>query len=405
MSNDLLHGIAGGALGGGIRKPSIAGLGCGPVIIFLAGSLIFWNEGGAVKTAQAIAEGRGKVITVAAEPIDPANEGKLVHVVGEVTTAETLTDEQFGVSAPAIKLRRLVKMYQWKQNERKSTKPKQDGKVEEVILYEYEAVWDSSRIDSTRFQVADKRTNPGQFPVESADWEAKDVRLGAFRLNPNQQASLGIYEDLPLADSLAETIPQPHRGKFVPHDGGLYSPVEARQTTEGTATVVTPDRFQHPQIGDVQVSFQVVKPTKGTIIAQQVGSSFQPFKSKSGRTINEFRQNHFTAEELFDKAQSSSTMLTWVFRFFGCLVVVVGSFVLMSPLIQLAGHIPMAGKVLGTGIGFVSLLLGVAITLVIISVAWLWFHPLYAIIGLVLATVVILGITFGLRKAFRHRTT
>ena len=48
--------------------------------------LLFWNEGRAVTTARSLAEGAGAVVSVAADKVDPANEGKLVHVSGTVTT-------------------------------------------------------------------------------------------------------------------------------------------------------------------------------------------------------------------------------------------------------------------------------------------------------------------------------
>jgi hypothetical protein len=59
-----------------------------------------------------------ELVTVDASSVDPANEGKLVHLTAKAVTDETLADDMFGVSANAIKLRRNVEMYQWKEKQK-----------------------------------------------------------------------------------------------------------------------------------------------------------------------------------------------------------------------------------------------------------------------------------------------
>src|SRR5262245_18526190 len=80
--------------------------------------LLFWNEGRAVRTARSLEEGAGAVVSVSSTSVDPAHEGKLVHMTGEATTAETLEDPEFGVKAHALKLVRVVEMYQWEEEEK-----------------------------------------------------------------------------------------------------------------------------------------------------------------------------------------------------------------------------------------------------------------------------------------------
>jgi hypothetical protein len=97
------------------------------LFFIIAFPLLWWNEGRAIQTARALQEGERTVIGVAAGPVDPANEGKLVHVMGRATIDETLKDAMFGVSANAIKLRRTVQMYQWTE---KSSSQKQENWAE-----------------------------------------------------------------------------------------------------------------------------------------------------------------------------------------------------------------------------------------------------------------------------------
>ena len=75
--------------------------------------LIFWNESRAISTHQALEEGQGAVVSVVADAIDPDNEGELIHVTGDVTVSDALSDPVFGVTeSDVIRLRRTVEMYQ-----------------------------------------------------------------------------------------------------------------------------------------------------------------------------------------------------------------------------------------------------------------------------------------------------
>lgn len=62
----------------------------GLILLVVAFPLLFWNEGRAVARAKALDEGAAAVIGISADVVDPANEGKLVHLTGFATTDETL---------------------------------------------------------------------------------------------------------------------------------------------------------------------------------------------------------------------------------------------------------------------------------------------------------------------------
>ncbi|HRD76837.1 MAG TPA: hypothetical protein PK264_13030, partial [Hyphomicrobiaceae bacterium] len=82
---------------------------------------IFWNEGRAVTTSRSLTEGAGLVVNVDAAKVDPANQGKLVHVAGPVKAASMLKDVDLGVSADALRLVRVIEMYQWKERRETET--------------------------------------------------------------------------------------------------------------------------------------------------------------------------------------------------------------------------------------------------------------------------------------------
>ena len=75
------------------------------IILFLASfGLLFWNEGNYLHTAQALQAGQESCLSVSADKVDEANEGKLVCVSGKASTSETLKDPDLGVSLQALKL-------------------------------------------------------------------------------------------------------------------------------------------------------------------------------------------------------------------------------------------------------------------------------------------------------------
>ena len=103
---------------GGAFKGILLGI----ILFFVAFPFLFWNEGRAVKTYKTLQEGGKTVIEVAADSVDAANEGKLIHVSGLADTEATLVDPDFGVSATALRLNRKVEMYQWQESKKRDWK-------------------------------------------------------------------------------------------------------------------------------------------------------------------------------------------------------------------------------------------------------------------------------------------
>ena len=120
---------------------SFKGIGGGLLLFLIAFPLLFWNEGRAVKRAKALETGAGAVVSVQADKVDPANEGKLVHVTAKADTKDVLTDPLFKISSTAIRLERRVEMYQWKQNESSKTEKQLRGGTKKSTVSTYEKVW------------------------------------------------------------------------------------------------------------------------------------------------------------------------------------------------------------------------------------------------------------------------
>src|SRR3954451_9699845 len=139
---------------------SIKGIGAGIILAGLAGYGLFWNEGSAVRTAKSLTEGAGLVVNIDAVRVDSANEGKLVHVSGEITAGVRPNDAEFGVAVDGLLLARSVDMFQWREDKKIDTNKGVGGGEDAETTYSYKQVWSSSPINSQEFKIREGHVNP-----------------------------------------------------------------------------------------------------------------------------------------------------------------------------------------------------------------------------------------------------
>ena len=217
-------------------KQSITGMLVGLLMLIGSFPLLFWNEGRAVQTARTLDQGAGLVRSVSATQMDPANEGALIHLSGEMRTDATLTDATFGISLNAIRLSREVGMYQWRETKSSEDTDKLGGGKETVTTYRYETVWNTGPIHSAQFKSPDGHQNPAEMPLQPTAQTAANVTVGAFSLPPSLVDDLGSGEMLSVTQTMLKT--DAANKAAVAHDGLIYLGDPAA-----------------PQVGDVRVRF------------------------------------------------------------------------------------------------------------------------------------------------------
>ncbi len=351
------------------------GIVVGLIILVIGFPLLFWNEGRAVATYKALQEGAGVVVSVPADKVNPQNEGKLIHLTGTATTGETLTDPDFGVSAQAIKLLRQARMYQWRENKKSETVKNVGGSTSTKTTYTYEKVWSDSLIKSGDFKKPG-HGNPAQMTYPPKQFTAAKVTLGAFELSPGLVTQISGAEGLSI--DAAQSLPD-----------NLW----ARARWEGNTLYIGPNP-QAPQIGDIQVDFQVVKPQTVSIIAKQYQGHLEPYQTSAGRSLEMLQAGVRSSEAMFQQAHSENKVLTWILRVVGGLCFFIGLSMILKPLSVLLDVLPFLGNVAEAGIGMVALVLALALTLITVAIAWFYYRPLMAVV-LILAAV---GLILGYRK-------
>ena len=137
-------------------KNSFQGI-LGGIILIIAGTiLLWWNEGRAVKSANALKDFQKNYVEMSdINSIDPEFEGKAIHATGVATTDEILRDAAFGIAVNAFHLTRDVEYYQWTQQSSSESKDKLGGSTETTTTYTYEPEWSSSPVNSDEFKDPD----------------------------------------------------------------------------------------------------------------------------------------------------------------------------------------------------------------------------------------------------------
>ncbi len=342
----------------------------GVILALVAIPLLFWNEGRAVTTYKTLLEGAGIVQTISATEVDPAYDGKLVHLSGRATTNETLSDTILGVSAKAISLQRKAEMYQWEESS--STK---DNKT----TYSYDKEWAESLINSQSFHAPEGHQNPAQMPYQSQTWFAETVTVGSFNLSASLIRMINNYQPL-----VVEQIPTTLGNKAKLSSGGFYI---------GNAP-------ESPQVGDLRINFSQVVPTSVSLIAKVKGKTFEPYLSQAGGTIELLKTGEYSAQEMFDEAQTENTLLTWALRLVGFLMMFFGIAMFFSPLSSLFEMIPFVGNIIDRGIGCItwtfSFAISFAMSLIIIAIGWIFYRPFLAIALIAIGLMPIVGVAIWL---------
>lgn len=355
-------------------KGSFKGIIVGLLLFVISFPLLFWNEGRAVKMHKSLEEGSNNVTSVSTDKINSNNEGELIHISGQANTNDTLSDQQFAVSETAIMLKRKVEMYQWKEETASETKKNLGGSTDTETTYSYKKTWSESLIDSSSFEFPNDHENPSSMPYETADMYADNVNVGAFQLSPALIQRISGTEKLPLTASSTEALPEDDYRNAEIQNGTLY--------------IGNPSS---PEIGDVRISFEVIRPSVVSIISVQEGDGLKPYQAKAGADIELLEMGEVSADDMFQNAIESNKFMTWILRFLGIFLMFLGLVMMLKPLSVLGDVVPFIGNIIGMGTSLLAGILAIIFSFITIAISWLFYRPL---IGILLIAVSVAGITY-----------
>ena len=419
-------------------------------LLFIAGTvLLWWNEGRAVKTEKMLNEaGSAYVEMENPNKKDASLEGELICGTAMATTEDSLTDAQFGLGAKAIALRRKVEYYQWVEHAQQAREDKLGGKEVTTTTYTYTKEWVNRPVQSGQFKdPAYQNKNMVLTTVEPSEQYAENVSFGAYRLNESLIHSMTSREgmELALSEDLLRQYDKTTRAAYERFYGkahhsapggttmaGTPSSDGAHEAPSGAVGEALPDsvlavldslqavndsinkqmetaenkkdlEYIHqasnvlyfgrvpgsPEVGDVRVTFENVVPAKVTVMAVVSGDTFKPFKAKNGKRFQTLVMGQKSGDEIIDAAKETNSTWLWILRIVGILMVISGLKGIFGFIETILKVVPLVAGIFGWGIGVVCSVIGVAWSLIVIAIAWLFYRPLLGITLLVLAGLLI----------------
>ncbi len=205
----------------------------------------------------------GLVPTVSANSVDPAHVGKLVHVVGSISTAETIRDDQFGVAVPnVLALCRTVEVYQWDEICTSLQEEWSNGRI--VVknkTYTYNPIWARFRVPSERFQNPASFANPvASFPAWNR--QVAELKLGAYAVPTGPFAPLLIHEPI---DPGSQAVPADAGSAEASPANGIWC----------SGCYYVDGRPQSPRIGDRRVRYTAIRPATFSMVAWQTTTGLE----------------------------------------------------------------------------------------------------------------------------------
>lgn len=349
-------------------KGALGGIVVGLGLVVASFPLQWWNEGRAVHRRDSLNEGSAAVVEATPAHVDPANDGKLVHLSGKVTAPAPLVDDAFGISADSLALAREVEMYQWREKRETKETKKLGGGTERTTEYHYSLAWNSDPVDSSDFHHREGHENPGALPIASRKLAVDHAQLGDYVLDAAITKRFDEWRDFAVPDGAASTD-----ATFRRVAAGFYRGVDPAA----------------PQLGDVRVRFRHVPEGEYSFVAGQRGRGLVEYATKVGDGLLLVEHGAHDAKRMFANAHSANEMLAWLLRGVGFAMTWVGLTLVLRPIAVMADVVPIVGTILAKGLGFVAFVIAACLSLLTIGLAWLRYRPslgvalLVAVIALV----------------------
>ncbi len=332
----------------------------GGLILLVIGVLILWNnEGRTVKMQSVINEALHSYTDVASTSVDSKYEGKLIATSGklDLSASNPVEDKKFGIRVTGAKLERVVEMYQWNEN---CTTDENDNRN-----CTYEKDWSATLINSSEFEKSGY-TNPTAFKYEGDEFFANNVKVGAFDLPERLLSKLSYDKEL-------------NNEKLVE----LY-----KNTVDGFKIsnnyITNSENPEDVKIGDLRISYRYAGDGEVSMLGVQTGSTLSAFTGKKGKTIFTIKRGTYTGKEILNDMTKANNITKWLLRVLGIILVIGGIGSVFAPLQMFADKIPVLGSIVNFSTSLISTVLGLAISLLVIAVAWFRFRPVLSIILLVI---------------------
>ncbi|TWU26603.1 hypothetical protein Pla52o_04560 [Novipirellula galeiformis] len=359
------------------------------LLLLSSTSLLFQSETRGVQTAAGLDEAATSAIEIDALVPKPEHDGQLVYVNGRLETSEWVSDETFAISVKGIRLERHAEMFQWQEYR---TRERRWFRSEDSIgsyntTYRYRKTWAKQPIDSSSFKHSG-HDNPVAMPFPSLSVQASEVKLGGFRLSTSLIDQIEPSDPLHL--DLTELPVEIARDAFIHPDGPNQSPRLYWSKGRG--------RSNRPaQIGDVRIYFTTAPSGEVSVMSQQQGDSFVPFRTQAGTRIDLLLMGPMKPRDMIHHALATTSRSTWWDRLVTTIAMILGMYLLIRVGPRVINPYALFTRIRRVQRWWIATLAALSLALLTIGTAWMSSQPWSALSVLAMAVAIIAGSVRGIR--------
>lgn len=343
---------------------SIKGILIGLLMFIVSFGVLYWNEGRV--DVSKIAKTAVEIESTSQAPLEINKQ--LISATGVLKSDEKIGDT-FLRAGDYIAIQRDVEMYAWKETRRSKSERKMGGSEITETTYTYKKEWISSPENSSNFKKPEGHQNP-QKSLNSNSVRVKNAKLGIYGIDMNQI-----------------TLPQ-HRGIQLNNNNVILS--NDIKLTNDQYLFKGIGSISSPEIGDIRVSYSVVyNPLDTATIFGKLDATnkrISPFYGKKNTKL--YRVFEGTRDSAISAMQTEHTVLTWILRGVGFLLMWFGLMALFRPISVFLDVLPIFGSISRVGVGIITLIVSLALSIITIIVSMI-------IHNLIVLIIVILGIIIG----------
>ena len=356
------------SLGGNLLN-SLKGIIFGFALLVGSIYLLSYNEHRSINQALALEEMQENIVIVDTPTYKAEYENVPILIYGEVEPLNALEDTLFSVKSDALILKREVQMYQWVEHINSEDEKQIGGSTETVTTYDYEKVWSSYTNDSSSFRYPDNHENPEM--KYKGETFTTDASLGDFHLSKNVISYFSNSTTYNGLSSLPETVLDLTNYKSFLYKGS---------------------NPEFPEVGDLKITYSQTQKGLYTLVGMTEGKEFGHYHSTNDRSLLFTRAGRVSADIIFEEEFRANTVLTWVLRGVGLLLMFIGFMLIMNLIVAISNIIPIFGSLVEGVTMFIAGGLTLVLGSIVIGIAWFASRPMLSLS--------ILGVGVGLAVLF-----
>lgn len=345
---------------------SIKGVLIGLLMFIVSFGVLYWNEG-RVNIAL-IAKTATEIESISNPPAEL--EQKLISSTGVFQSTEKIGDF-FLKEGDYIAIERNVEMYAWEEETHTKSEKNVGGSETTETTYTYKKEWTSIPASSSNFKKPDGHQNP-TMAISRNSVKVKKVKLGVYNVDMGQ-ITLPKYKTLQLNNS----------NVILNEDFQLASD---EYLFKGKGTL------NNAEIGDTRISYSTIyNPLDTATIFGKLDAKNKKISPYYGtKNTKLYRVFEGTRDTAIVTMQTEYSVLTWILRAVGFLLMWFGLMALFGPISVFLDVLPIFGTIGRVGIGIMTFIVSVVLSVITIIVSMI-IHSLIALLvvigGVIIATI------------------